>query len=78
MSACQRSLGWQASNLHRPTLLPAPGFGIKAVVGGFADEVLVSARIVPEKLLADGFTFDDPTTQGRRPLRPSRLAEVPG
>jgi uncharacterized protein (TIGR01777 family) len=49
--------------LHRPTFLPAPGFAIKAVVGGFGDEVLVSARMVPAALLASGFTFDDPTAE---------------
>lgn len=48
--------------VHRPTFLPAPGFAIKAVVGGFGDEVLASTRMVPKKLLADGFVFDDPTT----------------
>ena len=48
--------------LHRPTLLPAPSFAIKAVIGGFADEVLASTRMVPKKLLADGFVFEDPTT----------------
>ena len=48
--------------LHRPTLLPAPSFAIKVVIGGFADEVLASTRMVPTKLLADGFVFEDPTT----------------
>ena len=48
--------------LHRPTLLPAPGFAIKVVIGGFAEEVLASTRMVPRKLLADGFVFEDPTT----------------
>jgi uncharacterized protein len=49
--------------LHRPTRLPAPGFAIKVVIGGFAEEVLASTRMVPTKLLADGFAFDDPTTE---------------
>jgi len=49
--------------VHRPTVLPAPSFAIKAVIGGFADEVLASTRMVPKKLLADGFVFDDPTTE---------------
>jgi uncharacterized protein len=48
--------------VHRPTILPTPGFAIRAVVGGFGDEVLVSTRMVPRALLADGFTFEDPTT----------------
>jgi uncharacterized protein (TIGR01777 family) len=49
--------------LHRPTFLPAPAFAIKAVVGGFGDEVLVSTRMVPAALLASGFSFDDPTSE---------------
>ena len=49
--------------LHRPTILPPPGFAIKAVIGGFGGEVLVSTRMVPKALLDNGFVFDDPTTE---------------
>ena len=49
--------------VHRPTLLPAPGFAIRAVIGEFGSEVLMSTRMVPAKLLAAGFVFDDPTTE---------------
>lgn len=47
--------------LHRPTLVPAPAFGLRLVLGDFADEgVLVSQRAIPEKLLTAGFEFQHP------------------
>jgi uncharacterized protein (TIGR01777 family) len=47
--------------LHRPSLFPTPAFGLRLVLGDFADEgVLVSQRVVPEKLLAHGYTFVHP------------------
>ena len=45
--------------LHRPTVLPAPGFGIRLVLGEFAGEVLGGQRAVPAALSAAGFDFDD-------------------
>jgi NAD dependent epimerase/dehydratase family enzyme len=47
--------------LHRPALLPAPAFGIRAVLGGFADEVLTSKRVVPNALQDSGFRHTDAT-----------------
>jgi uncharacterized protein len=48
-----------ARALHRPALLPAPAFGLRLVLGQFADEgVLVSQRVVPEKLTASGYQFE--------------------
>ena len=49
-----------ASVLHRPTL-PVPGFALKAVLGEFAEELLIDQRMVPSRLLATGFQFRDPT-----------------
>ncbi|MEO7262351.1 MAG: TIGR01777 family oxidoreductase [Jatrophihabitantaceae bacterium] len=50
-----------AKALHRPALLPAPAFGLRLVLGKFADEgVLVSQRVLPEKLAASGYRFDHP------------------
>lgn len=47
--------------LHRPTWLPMPAFLARLALGGAADELLLaSARVVPERLLADGFVFQDP------------------
>ncbi len=44
--------------LKRPTVLPAPAFMLKLVLGEFAEEgLLASTRAVPEKLLQSGFQF---------------------
>ena len=45
--------------LHRPSVLPAPGFGVRLVLGGFADEVLTSKRVSPTRLLGTGFAHQD-------------------
>jgi len=45
--------------LHRPSVLPAPAFGVRLVLGGFADEVLTSKRVSPGRLLETGFTHQD-------------------
>lgn len=55
-----RELGRQ---LHRPALLPAPAFGIRLVLGGFADEVLTSKRAVPSRLTGSGFVHEDATLE---------------
>ena len=47
--------------LHRPTLFPAPAFGLKLVLGEFASEPLRSQRIVPNVLQKAGFTFEHTT-----------------
>jgi uncharacterized protein (TIGR01777 family) len=48
-----------AAALHRPAVLPAPAFGLRLALGKFADEgVLVSQRVLPEKLLASGYRFE--------------------
>ena len=46
--------------LHRPSLVPAPSLALKAVVGGFAGEILGSQRIVGEALHASGFVPTHP------------------
>jgi hypothetical protein len=46
-----------ASVLHRPAVLPVPGFALRIVLGEFAGEVLVSQRAVPSRLIAAGFRF---------------------
>jgi len=44
--------------LHRPSLFPAPAFGVRIVLGEFANEgALASQRVLPNVLLEDGFTF---------------------
>lgn len=49
--------------LHRPTLLPAPAFGLKLVLGEFSTEPLRSQRILPNVLLKAGFEFEHPTIE---------------
>lgn len=46
--------------LHRPTVLPVPGFALKAVLGEFAEDTLASQRIVPGVLADAGFSWDQP------------------
>jgi hypothetical protein len=43
--------------LHRPTVLPTPGFAIRAVLGEFASDVLTGQRAVPAVLTKAGFAF---------------------
>lgn len=46
--------------LKRPTLLPVPGFALKAVLGEFAQDTLASQRIVPRVLEQSGFSWEQP------------------
>ena len=59
--------------MHRPTLLPAPAFALKAALGEFSTEVLGSARVVPSVLEQAEFSFQDPTIESaiRTALTPS-------
>ncbi|MEJ5915407.1 TIGR01777 family oxidoreductase [Pseudokineococcus sp. 1T1Z-3] len=43
--------------LGRPTVVPAPGPALRLALGGFAEEILASQRVVPEALQRSGFTF---------------------
>jgi uncharacterized protein len=43
--------------LHRPTIMPIPQFGVRLLVGEFANEAFKSTRIVPEALQRNGFEF---------------------
>jgi len=56
--ALAKALG---SALHRPALVPAPGFALRAVLGDFADELLIDQRMAPAVLEASGFEFAHPT-----------------
>lgn len=57
-AAFTRALG---KALRRPTLLPAPAFAMRMALGEMADALLLaSARAVPARLQADGFTFNHP------------------
>ena len=48
--------------LHRPTILPAPAFAIRALYGEMGDNVLLRGRrALPARLLDAGFEFSLPT-----------------
>jgi uncharacterized protein (TIGR01777 family) len=46
--------------LHRPAFLPAPEFALRLTQGEFADELLFSKRVMPQRLLDAGFRFQYP------------------
>ncbi|MEV4137439.1 TIGR01777 family oxidoreductase [Dactylosporangium sp. NPDC049742] len=52
-----------AKVLHRPNLLPVPGFALKAAVGEFGGEALVSQRVLPGVLVREGFPFAHRTVE---------------
>ncbi|MBS2006359.1 MAG: TIGR01777 family oxidoreductase [Cyanobacteria bacterium SZAS TMP-1] len=44
--------------LHRPTILPAPSFALKIILGDMAQEMLLEGcHVKPSKLTAAGFTY---------------------
>ena len=49
--------------MGRPTILPAPAFALKAVLGEFSTEVLGSSRVLPAVLEQAQFRFQDPTIE---------------
>ncbi|GAB2676359.1 TIGR01777 family oxidoreductase [Thalassiella azotivora] len=46
-----------AAAMHRPAVLPVPRVALRTVLGGFADDVVSSQRVVPQVLLDAGFSF---------------------
>ena len=46
--------------LHRPAVLPVPGFALKLVFGEFGEHMLDSARVIPKAALDAGFSFRYP------------------
>ena len=46
--------------VHRPSVLPAPRFALRSVLGEFAGEILASQRVLPTRLAAAGFAFQHP------------------
>jgi uncharacterized protein (TIGR01777 family) len=43
--------------LHRPSIIPAPGFMVKLVLGEFGSIILEGQRVIPKRLLENGFVF---------------------
>jgi uncharacterized protein len=50
-----------ANVMHRPAFFPVPTFALKIALGEFANELLASRKVVPEKLEKSGFQFRYPT-----------------
>ena len=44
------------SALHRPAVLPAPAFALRAALGEFAVDILASQRVVGGRLVGSGFS----------------------
>jgi hypothetical protein len=49
--------------LRRPSLLVAPAFAVRAVLGEMAEVVLASQRVVPRAALALGYRFRWPSLE---------------
>ena len=49
-----------ARSLGRPALLPVPAFALRAAMGEMASTVLGGQRVLPERALKSGFTFEYP------------------
>lgn len=49
-----------AAILHRPALLPVPGFALKLLLGEFAEVLLGSQRVQPAALQQAGYTYSFP------------------
>ena len=43
--------------LHKPSFMPAPGFMVKLVLGEFGSVILEGQKVIPRKLLENGFVF---------------------
>jgi len=43
--------------LSRPAILPAPAFALRMLLGEFADSLLASQRLLPDKARESGFSF---------------------
>ena len=53
-----------AGVLHRPCLLPAPAFLLRAAFGEMPDEIMLAGqKVLPQKALDSGFVFRYPTLQ---------------
>ncbi len=46
--------------LHRPSFIPAPAFMVKLALGEFGSVILEGQKVIPRKLLENGFVFQYP------------------
>ena len=49
-----------ATLLHRPCFIPTPAFALRLTLGEQADLLLEGQRVIPQRLLEQGFVFDFP------------------
>ncbi len=49
-----------AAAIHRPYWLPAPAFALRALLGEMSILVLTGLRVIPQRLLKEGFNFKYP------------------
>lgn len=49
-----------ARAMHRPAVLAVPGFALRIPLRDFAKDLLGGQRVLPSRLLAAGFAFDEP------------------
>ncbi|UCD72369.1 MAG: TIGR01777 family oxidoreductase [Syntrophobacterales bacterium] len=50
--------------MHRPSLLPAPGFMLQLILGEFGSVLLEGQRVIPQKLVDNGYVFIYPEIDG--------------
>lgn len=51
--------------LRRPTILPLPAFGVRAMFGEMGEETILSSiRALPRKLIDNGFEFEERVLEG--------------
>jgi uncharacterized protein (TIGR01777 family) len=50
--------------MHRPSFLPTPGFMLKLLLGEFGSVLLEGQRVIPQKLLDNGYVFIYPEIDG--------------
>ncbi len=50
--------------MHRPAFLSAPGFMLRLILGEFGSVLLEGQRVIPKKLLDNGYVFTNPEIDG--------------
>ncbi len=53
-----------AAAVHRPAVMLVPVPALKLAVGGVSSDILSSARVMPQRLLAEGYRFQHPGIAG--------------
>jgi uncharacterized protein (TIGR01777 family) len=49
--------------MHRPSLIPAPGFALRAALGEMAGMLLNGQRVLPARAMTEGFSFRHPSLE---------------